>query len=98
MKSNSIRRAIRYSDVPAGDSITVGVDHLADPSTPVVSANVAIVMAYKPWYLPLKLRKSFRIVLNEDAAGKFHWFNQPSDEAFKAAIEQHLRTWPALER
>jgi hypothetical protein len=46
----------------------------------IESADIAIVVSYEPWFIPIKREKMFRFVAKKDARGRIYWRSWPIDE------------------
>jgi hypothetical protein len=43
------------------------------------AGDIAIVVSYEPWILPIRLRKIFRFVTRRKDNGRTYWFAQPTE-------------------
>jgi hypothetical protein len=53
---------------------------LSDILRPVESADIAIIVSYKPWILPIHREKMFRFVTFKQTNGHQYWRSWPIDE------------------
>jgi hypothetical protein len=43
----------------------------------VSGADIAILVDYQPWFLPIKRRSAFRFVTHKNDDGTFLWYSHP---------------------
>ena len=53
---------------------------LSDAVRPVESADIAIIVSYKPWFFPIYREKIFRFVTFKQTDGHQYWRSWPIDE------------------
>ena len=58
------------------DSLTI---ILTDIINRADDGDIAIVVSYEPWILPIRLRKTFRFVTRRQNNGRTYWFAQPTE-------------------
>ena len=60
----------RFTITPT-DSVRIG------PPARLSGADIAIVVSYKPWFLPLRREKIFRFIAKKQTNGQFYWYSLP---------------------
>jgi hypothetical protein len=60
-------------------TITISDAFNVTKSIRVAGADIAIIVSYKPWFLPIKREKIFRFVTHKQTNGNLYWYSQPLD-------------------
>ena len=71
--------------MPAWQHHRLGMDErftivLSDAVHPVESADIAIIVSYKPWFFPINREKIFRFVTFKQTNGHQYWRSWPINE------------------
>lgn len=53
---------------------------LSDLATGVEVADIAVVVSYNPWFLPIRMEKLFRFVTFKQSDSQIYWRSWPVDE------------------
>ena len=48
---------------------------------PLRFADIALVIYYRPWFLPINRKKVFRFITHKGQDGKLRWYAYPTGEA-----------------
>ncbi len=73
----------RLSVLEPGKPATISCDFFAAKGFeffPVISADIAIIVQFRPQLLPWSKRESFRFITTEAADNKLLWFPQPEEK------------------
>ena len=52
------------------------------------AADIAIIVSYRPWFLPFHLKKMFRFVTIKQRDGKLYWRSWPLNESLRTLFVQ----------
>ena len=69
-----------HHDLSADERYTITPYTTIAPANQFVvlaGADIAIVVDYKPWFIPIKRREVFRFVTHRFANGSYRWYSYP---------------------
>jgi hypothetical protein len=58
-------------------TITIGDIFSLGPSIRLSGADIAIVVSYNPWFIPIKKEKILRYVTKKQTDGRLYWYSRP---------------------
>lgn len=72
-----VRPEWRHHDLEMDDKFTITIGDILGPSPNLGGADIAIVVSYRPWILPLRRKKVFRFIAKKQSNGAFYWYSYP---------------------
>ena len=85
-KSRLVMPAWQHHRLGMDDRFTVVLSDLLQMG--VQSADIAIVVSYKPWFLPIRREKIYRFVTISQTGARQTWRSWPPDEPLTFASQQ----------
>jgi hypothetical protein len=78
-ESRLIMPVWQHHDVSMDEGFTITPGDLfkfPNPNVSVSFADIAIVVEYKPWFMPFHREKVFRFVTHQQTNGRLYWYSQ----------------------
>ena len=76
-KSRFVMPSWKNHDLGEDERFTIVLTDLISKAT---AADIAIIVTYKPWFLPWKREKAFRFITQEQSNGQLYWRSWPMGE------------------